>query len=189
MKCGREMKNMQNMTLAFVPLKFAIGVKQSKCSMHAVVITNKDHIEFSRVQYLQCPNGFDKYVVTDITVKLNSSAIKPILIKPKILMSGSSLCYPVLCLDDRNFSSLFGTITPTQALETWDKASWLKEKVPYKLWQIWHARWLVYDRETKAQFSDYPKMYFVITPGLAQCFSIFKKETNKWETCFDKYFF
>lgn len=127
------------------------------------------------MQYLQCPNGFDKYVVTDITVKLNSSAIKPILIKPKILMSGRSLCYPVWCLDDRNFSSLFGTITPTQALETWDKASWLKEKVPYKLWQIWHACWLVYDRETKAQFSDYPKMYFVITPGLAQCFSIFKK--------------
>lgn len=31
---------MQNMTLAFVPLKFAIGVKQSKCSMHAVVITS-----------------------------------------------------------------------------------------------------------------------------------------------------
>lgn len=90
-------------------------------------------------------------------------------------MSGRSLCYPVWCLDDRNFSSLFGTITPTQALETWDKASWLKEKVPYKLWQIWHACWLVYDRETKAQFSDYPKMYFVITPGLAQCFSIFKK--------------
>lgn len=135
MKCGREMKNMQNRTLAFVPLKFAIGVKQSKCSMHAVVIANKDNIEFSRVQCLQCPNGFDKYVVTDITVKLNSSAIKPILIKPKILMSGSSLCYPVWCLDDRNFSSLFGTITPTQALETWDKASWLKEKVPYKLWQ------------------------------------------------------
>lgn len=95
MKCGREMKNMQNMTLALVPLKFAIRVKQSKYSMHAVVITNKNHIEFSRVQYLQCPNGFDKYVVTDITVKLNSSAIKPILIKPKILMSGSSLCYPV----------------------------------------------------------------------------------------------
>lgn len=83
MKSGGEMKNGKNRTWAAVSLKLAVCVKQSKCRMHAVVMTFKGDAEFRRVQR-ECPNSFNKYVVlTDIAVKLCGFAIKPILIEPQ----------------------------------------------------------------------------------------------------------